>query len=71
MIAEIFNNFFVNIGPNLARDIPTSNIEFHSFLRQAQDHTMFFSPVTTYELTDIVNNMKAKKVLALMVYRFF
>ena len=61
MIAEIFNNYFVNIGPNLAHDIPNTNIEVRTFLENAQFQTMFLSPVTADEVLALVNKMKPKK----------
>ena len=61
MIAEIFNNYFVNIGPNLAHDIPNTNIEVRTFLENAQFHTMFLSPVIADEVLALVNKMKPKK----------
>ena len=33
-IAEEFNNFFTNVGPNLAKKVPNSSNSFTSFLNQ-------------------------------------
>ena len=33
-IAHAFNNFFINIGPNLANDIPTATSSFESYVQR-------------------------------------
>ena len=33
-VAEEFNNFFTNVGPNLAKKVPNSSNSFTSFLNQ-------------------------------------
>ena len=46
-IANGFNNFFVNIGPSLAKRIPKCNdILFTQYLPDKIDDTMFLQPVT-------------------------
>ena len=36
-IAEEFNNFFTNVGPNLAKKVPNFSNSFTSFLNQKHD----------------------------------
>ena len=60
-IAECFNTFFVNVGPTLARDIPTCDEQFASFLGDRIDNSIFLSPVTDEEILDIVHNAKGKR----------
>ena len=36
-MAEEFNNFFTNVGPNLAKQVPNSSNSFTSFLNQKHD----------------------------------
>ena len=46
-IANGFNNFFVNIGPSLAKRIPKCNdILFTQYLPDKVEDTMFLQPVT-------------------------
>ena len=52
--------YIVNIGPNLARNIPDSNLPFHSFLRGNIPNSLFFLPTHGTEVIDIVNNFKLK-----------
>ena len=44
--AESFNDYFINIGPNLAHAIPTSSRSFHSFLDRQNPESLFFCPGT-------------------------
>ena len=60
-IANSFNNFFVNIGPTLADDIPISNDTFSTYLTDAVGDTLFLKRVTQAEIIDLVNNTKSKK----------
>ena len=60
-IAELFNDFFVNIGPNLAKDIPNTDKDFHIFLKNRNSQSLFFEPVIEEEIKDIVNNLNTKK----------
>ena len=60
-MAEVFNNYFVNIGPNLAHNIPDSNKDFHSYLTNRNPQSLFFTPVTEDEVKQVVNNLKTKR----------
>ncbi|MFZ2538340.1 MAG: reverse transcriptase family protein [Oscillospiraceae bacterium] len=57
-IAEQFNNFFVNIGPELAKKIPHSIKKPKAFLKGDFSDSIFLSPTTTEEVYDIILNMK-------------
>ena len=37
-VAKMFNEFFTEIGPSLARKIPTPSKPFENFLKKRQDH---------------------------------
>ena len=61
-IANGFNNFFVNIGPSLAKRIPKCNdILFTQYLPDKIDDTMFLQPVTEEDILQLVVNAKSKK----------
>ena len=61
-IANGFNNFFVNIGPSLAKRIPKCNDNlFTQYLPDTIDDTMFLQPVTEEEILQLVVNAKSKK----------
>ena len=61
VIAEEFNNYFVNIGPNLAQNIPDADLDFRHFLKMRNSHTLFLDPILEHEVLDIVNNLKINK----------
>ena len=57
MCAELFNNFFVNLGPNLANNVPQCNTNFYDYLQQSNSQSMFFAPSTKHEIIEVVKNM--------------
>jgi len=59
-IANGFNNYFINVGPNLAGHIPQSNDDFQTFLGPRHQPNLFFIPVTTAEIEKIVSSFKGK-----------
>ena len=61
MMAAVFNEYFVNIGPNLASNIPDSGTNFRNFLKDQNPQSLFFAPVVEEEVKDIINNLNAKK----------
>ena len=61
IMADSFNNFFVNLGPDLASKIPNSPTEFHGFLGNRNSQSIFFEPVVEEEVKIIINNLNNKK----------
>ena len=59
-IATDFNNIFTNIGPDLARKIPTALITLWSFLNKI-DTTMPADSVTINELKEAFFYLKTNK----------
>ena len=57
-IANHFNDFFTNIGPNLAKKIPHCSKKFDSFLKDPSPNSIFLKPVTTSEIEKIIQKMK-------------
>ena len=60
-MANLFNSYFSTIGENLAKKIPSSNKHFSRFLGQPNANTIYFSPTTKYEITDIVTSLSNKQ----------
>ena len=58
-IADNFNNFFVNIGPNLANKIPTQNKNPISYLNKSVTNSLFLNPVTSDELVKLISSLKS------------
>ncbi|MFZ2539700.1 MAG: reverse transcriptase family protein [Oscillospiraceae bacterium] len=57
-IANKFNEFFVNIGPTLAKKIPVSNNKLPVFQNPDCADSMFMSPTDHIEVKDIICNLK-------------
>ena len=57
-VSEHFNDFFINIGPNLAKSIPHVKRMPMSYLGDALQETIFLEPVTCDEINSIVSNLK-------------
>ena len=62
-MANAFNEFFTNVGPNLDKHIPKSqrpNRELH-YLGPRIPHTFLISPTNYDEIIDIINNLDDSK----------
>ena len=57
-IAKHFNNFFTNIGPNLAKGIPKVDIDPPSYMGESLKETLFLLPVTETEINKIIKALK-------------
>ena len=55
-IAQGFNNFYINVGPNLASKIPKDNRSPTVYIKQTITETMLVSPVEENE--EIVKSLK-------------
>ena len=62
-IANGFNNFLTNVGPNLAKNIPLPKTDtaIYDYLEENIEHTMFLSPVDDLESIRTVQNCKNKR----------
>ena len=71
LIADHYNDFFVNIRPNLADQIPNCTSHFQDFIVNPNPHSMFLNPITEHELLSIVLNVyltrKAPDMIQLIV----
>ena len=59
-IAQEFNNFFINIGPNLADKITNSNSKFEDYLKKS-DQTINNDIITLKEFEDAFKSLKKNK----------
>ena len=62
-IANGFNNFFTNVGPNLAKNIslPENDATIYDYLERKEEHTTLLSPVDDLEIIRTVQNCKSKR----------
>ena len=62
-ISEIFNNFFTNVGPNIAKQIPKTSKKFYEFLKNRMEKSVYFKLTHKDEIVKIINNLKKGKAL--------
>ena len=60
-ITNIFNDYFVNLGTNLANDIPAPSKPFNTHLTNSPPNSMFLNPITLQEMQDLRHLLKAGK----------
>jgi hypothetical protein len=66
-VANAFNDFFINIGPNLAKKIDDADGSYRDYLTlttstsTSPGGSFFLQPTSTEEITDIVHNLKSNK----------
>ena len=60
-IATAFNEYFANIGNNIASSIPQVNMSAMSYLPTRQPASFFLYPTTTNEIEEEIDNLKSSK----------
>ena len=60
-IANMFNEYFVNVGPNIAKKIPSSDKMYNHYLTGSYKNNFFLEAVTKYELETEIKNLNPKK----------
>lgn len=63
IIANKFNEYFTNIGLNLASKIPESNHSYADVISEKYtiNHSMYIEPTDEFEVIDISRNLKSNK----------
>ena len=62
-IANEFNNFFANIGRNLANSIKVTDISYKDFLENPQSSSLFLSPTSALEISKIIASLDPCKAM--------
>ena len=57
-VSEHFNDFFINVGPTLARKIPNVGKLPKDFLGQMVEESLFLEPVTSGEINKLIAGLK-------------
>ena len=60
-MANIFNQYFVNVGSNLDNTIPRTRKSPIDYLKNRNGSSMFLAPVTTQEIDVIIQSLNTKK----------
>jgi len=61
LVANKFNNYFVNVADKLAKDIPKNNSKFQDYLKNPNEHSIFLNETTEYEIEGIVKAFRINK----------
>jgi len=64
VIAEEFNNFFVNVGKEMARSIPiceSNNSPKYSHISKGTTNSIFFHPSSDMEVHSLINQIKSNQ----------
>ena len=60
-MANVFNNFFVNVANGVTKSIPRSPKSPLDYLDKINPHSFFISPAAPYEISDIIDLLKTGK----------
>lgn len=60
-ISNKFNEYFINVGPNLASKIPVSDMNFSNYLGERYIKSIFLDPVTENEVKLEIRRLKENK----------
>ena len=57
-IANKFNDFFINVGPNLATKIPGSNKSVSDYQKKSYNNSIFLAPTSVAKILNIIQDLK-------------
>ena len=60
-IAEGFNEYFSNIGPDLSSRIDSSNYYFETYIKNAKSEFAAFQPVTVSQISHLLHGLSGNK----------
>ena len=67
-IAMTFNNFFTNIGPSLANNLPPQCESHRKFMTDTYINSFLLSPTSPSEISSTVSSLRNSKSEGLMAY---
>ena len=59
IICEKFNDFFINVGPSLSKQIPPQNSSPDDYIKTKAVYSLYLEPVTESEITKLVTSLKS------------
>ena len=60
LIANNFNDFFLNVGPNLAKKFSQETDDFYKFLKGRFNDSMFLYDTNCEEIKEVIDKMASK-----------
>ena len=67
IIVEKFNEYFCNIGPNLKKNIPNSQTDFHDYLVEPNMQSLFLVPKMKKNCLVLLEPSRTRKVLGMII----
>jgi len=67
-VANHLNKTFVEKGPKLANDLPQSETPIYKTMGRRNPVSMSFEPISSDEVVSIVNELKIKNQLELIIF---
>ena len=62
MVLRSFNNFFCNVGANLAKNFEKNDKpRFEKYLRNPNSSSLYLEPVSTNEIINLINSLNTNK----------
>ena len=58
VIANAFNKYFGNIGPNLSSKIPEKGTQYRKYMPKGNEYSLFLLPATDKEVKNIIKQLK-------------
>ena len=62
-MANLFNNYFVNVGSNIDKKIPRTKKSPLDYLKKRISNSLFLSPATLVEIEIIIQSLNVKKAI--------
>ena len=60
-IANVFNDFFTQVGHNLANSVPIANRPPMSYMQNRQSNSIYLSPTSSNEIENEIDKLKSSK----------
>ena len=60
VVANKFNNYFVNDAKNLLKDMGESNNQYQDYLKNPSEHSFFLKEIETIETLKLLKNLNQK-----------
>ena len=60
-VVNKMNNYFINVADNLAQKIPKHNTKYQDFLKNPNEHSIYLTEATSYEISKIIHDLSNSK----------
>ena len=60
-IADKFNEYFINVGPRIAKKLPKGDRTFNEYLFNKCKNNLFIEPVTKFDVKAEIKNLNSQE----------